>query len=136
MTTARAMLGVGLAALGAAACVPGGPIYVGPPVATIEGHVYTYELQTPAAGAEVCVFGTDTLCLEADRSGSYRAQLRDRQIPADGTVRVRFRLAGLAPAVARLDSVLPGERRQLDCAISNRLTLSTEPADCLPAPSS
>jgi hypothetical protein len=116
------------------ACVPGGPIYVGPPIVNLQGVVYSIEDRTPLPGAEVCVFGADTVCIAADQRGRYAAYVRDRQLLEGGHVRVRFRLTGLRPAFADLDSLAPGDQITLDCAISTRMTLGTDPVPCLPAP--
>ncbi len=123
---------VAAAGLGCA-CVPGGPIYVGPPLATIEGRVFFYESQTPVVHPEVCLFAADTLCVQGDRHGRFKAQLTDRQVDA-GTIVVRFRAGGLQPASANLERVAVGERFVVNCAISDRIALSTSPVPCLPTP--
>jgi hypothetical protein len=117
-----------------AACVPGGPIYFGAPIVNLQGAVYSIEDRAPLAGAEVCVFGADTVCIAADQDGRYAGYVRDRQLLEGGHVRVRFRIAGLRPAFADLDSLVPGDQVTLDCAISTRMTLGTDPVPCLPAP--
>ncbi len=119
---------------GAVACVPGSPIYVGPPLVTLEGHVYVFEWRAPIPYAEVCVFGADTLCVEADRNGQYRAEMRRSMLLEGGAVTVRFRIQRLAPAYTTLHGLEPGEKTTVNCAISNRLTLSNAPMECLPAP--
>jgi hypothetical protein len=120
--------------LAAPACVPGGPVYIGPPVVTIEGYVYQYESQTPAVAAEVCAFGTDTLCIATDGDGHYRTAFRETFLLADSSVSVRYRIEGLRPAIVVLTQLMPGETTVSDCAISNRVALTREPAVCLPVP--
>ena len=125
---------LGVAATGLTmACVPGGPIYVGPPLATFEGRVFLYESQTPVVYPEVCLFGGDTLCIQGDRNGRFKAQLTDRQVGA-GTIVLRFRTEGLQPAVADVTNVQIGERFVVNCAISDRVSLSSTPVRCFPIP--
>jgi hypothetical protein len=120
------------AAAAAAACVPGGPIYVGPPPVTLQGLVFSLEDQRPLANAEVCVFGTDTLCLASDLNGEYKAQMRDIMLLEGQALTVRFRPQGYPPAFAKLTDIEPGEVTRVDCGVSSRLTLSAEPATCFP----
>jgi hypothetical protein len=120
-----------LPTLVAAACVPGGPIYVGPPAVKLEGQVYVVEEQRPLPNAEVCAFGADTVCVATDTQGHFRVEFRSTILLQGGALTLRFRTSGLPPAVAELHNVTPGEMTRVDCGISNRLTLSTEPATCL-----
>ncbi len=120
------------AAAAAVACVPGGPIYVGPPVVTLQGLVFSFEDQRPLPGAEVCVFGTDTLCVASDENGEFKAQLREIMLLEGQALTLRFRPQGRPPAFAALTDVETGEVTRVDCGVSSRLTLSAEPAACLP----
>jgi hypothetical protein len=116
-----------------AACVPSGPIYLGPPAVILEGSVVALETRAPLANAEVCVFGADTLCVAADAKGEYRAAFYEEVLLEGGAVTVRFRPAGFPTAIAQLDSLLPGRAAiRVDCAISQRVTVSREPTACLP----
>jgi len=120
------------AAAAALACVPGGPIYLGPPLVTLQGLVFSFEDKRPLPDAEVCVFGTDTLCLASDQFGEYKAQVRDMMLLEGQALTVRFRPQGYPPAFAELSNLEPGEVTRVDCGISSRLTLSAEPATCFP----
>jgi len=95
--------------------------------------VFFYESQTPVIYPEVCLFGTDTLCIRGDRDGRFRAQLTERQVET-GTIVVRFRAEGLQPATADVANVTTGERFVVNCAISDRVSLSSGPVPCLPIP--
>jgi hypothetical protein len=125
-------IGVALTAL-LAACVPSSPIYLGPPAVILEGTVVALETRAPLASTEVCVFGSDTLCVAADAQGNYRAAFFEQVLLEGGAVTVRFRPSGFPTAIARLDSLVPGRAAiRVDCAISERVTLSREPTACLP----
>ena len=126
-------LTVAAAGLVICACVPGGPIYLGPPVVTLRGTVYSTESGAPIPRAEVCVFGADTTCIAGERDGTYRAQIKESQL-LHGAVQVRFRVSGLRPAIASLDSLTPGDKVTLHCSISTRMSLGTDPIPCGPAP--
>ena len=116
-----------------AACVPGGPIYVGPPVVTLEGEVLAFESRTPLPRTEVCVFGADTLCVAADDEGFYRAAFDERMLLDSGSVTVRFRPSGYPVAVVHLDSLAASRTAtKVNCAISQQVTLNREPTACLP----
>lgn len=116
-----------------AACVPGGPIYVGPPVVTLEGEVLAFESRTPLPRTEVCVFGADTLCVAADDEGFYRAAFDERMLLDSGSVTVRFRPSGYPVAVVHLDSLAASRTAtRVNCAISQQVTLNREPTACLP----
>ena len=130
----RTFLTAGAAAVGIfAACVPSGPIYLGPPVVILEGDVLALETRAPLADAEVCVFGADTLCVATDAKGKYRAAFFEEVLLEGGALTVRFRPRGYPTAIAQLDSLLPGrDATRVDCAISQRVTVSREPATCLP----
>lgn len=116
-----------------AACVPSSPIYLGPPAVILEGTVVALETRAPLADTEVCVFGADTLCVAANAKGEYRAAFFEEVLLEGGAVTVRFRPAGYPLAVAQLDSLLPGrDAIRVDCAISQRVTVSREATACLP----
>jgi hypothetical protein len=114
------------------ACVPGSPVYFGPPVVTLEGDVAVFETGQALPGTEVCVFGADTLCLPADAKGHYWAQFREQTLLEDGAVTVRFRPPGLPAAIAELRDLVAGQKTTLDCAISDRVTLAGGPLACRP----
>ena len=123
-----------LLALGTAitACVPGSPVYFGPPIVILVGEVQLFEERQPIPNAEVCVFGTDTLCVASDQNGSYRAEMREAFLLEGKSLTVRFRAPGLPSALAELHDVETGDPTRLDCAISSRFTLSNRPVACLP----
>ena len=114
------------------ACVPGSPVYFGPPVVTLEGDVAVFETGQALPGTEVCVFGADTLCLPSDAKGHYWAQFREQTLRDDGSVTVRFRAPGLPAAVAELRDLVPGQKTTVDCAITDRVTLAGGPLACRP----
>lgn len=116
----------------AAACSPTGPVYLGPPRVVLSGSVQVFEAQQPIPNAEVCVFGTDTLCVATDQHGDYSAGMAQGMLLEGDALTVRFRVRGLPTAVAELEGVVPGEPLQVDCAISNRFALSNRPVTCLP----
>ena len=131
----RLPLATALAALAIAACVPGGPVYIGvSDTVTFEGEIYVFEERTPAPQAEACLFGADTLCVRADSRGHYWMSTYGSMVLEDSTVTLRFRIAGLQPAYSILTSLTGDEKRVVNCAISNRVTLSNEPRACLPIP--
>jgi hypothetical protein len=101
---------------------------------TVEGYAYIFEERRPIPYAEVCVFGADTLCVEGDRNGHYKAEMRRAVLLEGGALTVRFRAPGLTPAYVRLEGVEPGETTTVHCSVSNRVTLSTAPRECLPPP--
>lgn len=118
-----------LAAAGwTAGCYRGGLMGTRVPAAILEGWVFSFEDAAPLAHAEVCVFGTDTSCVRADARGHYRTR-----VPAE-SVSVRFRTAGLPPATSPRIDLTSGERRRLDCAISDRVPVGPEPSACLSLP--
>lgn len=114
------------------ACVPGNPVYFGPPVVTLEGDVAVFETGQPLPETEVCVFGADTVCLKADSKGHYWTQIREQTLLEHGAVTVRFRAPGLPLAVAELRDLTPGQKSTADCAISDRVTLAGGPLPCRP----
>lgn len=122
----------GIASAVLTACVPGSPIYFGPPLVTLSGTVMVFETRAPAARAEVCVFGTDTLCVASQQDGTYQTEMRSDMLLEGNALTVRFRITGLPTALAELNDVQVGEVTRVDCGISNRMTLSTEPVACLP----
>jgi hypothetical protein len=131
MRTSLALAFAGSALL--AACVPGGPIYVGPDVVTLEGQVLAFESRAPLPRTEVCVFGTDTLCVAANKEGVYRAAFFEQMLLEGGSVSVRFRPSGYPTAIVHLDSLAAGKNAvRVDCAISQRVTLSRDETACLP----
>jgi len=121
-----------LITLAVAACVPGSPIYLGPPAVSLEGDVVSFEDRQPLPRAEVCVFGTDTLCVAADENGHFKAATKVEMLLEGGVLTVRFRAPGRQVAVARIDSVQVGVVTRVDCAVSNRFSVSSGPAACLP----
>lgn len=132
MWKACAILLVGAAA--ASACVPGGPIYVGPPVVTLSGNVMSFEGMTPLPQAEVCAFGTDTLCVATDDGGHYRMAFDPVMLLEGGVLDVRFRTAGYPTAMLHLSRLTTGKWDETDCAISSRVTLTRQPVECRPIP--
>jgi hypothetical protein len=98
----------------------------------LNGNVQVFEEQRVLPNAEVCVFGTDTLCVATDQSGDYTAGMTAGMLLEGSALTVRFRAQGLPTAIAALEGVVPGEPLQVDCAISNRFTLSNRPVTCLP----
>ena len=121
-----------LLAIAAAACSPTGPLYIGPPRVVLEGTVEVFEERRAIPNAEVCVFGTDTLCVATDQNGTYQAGMSQGMLLEGASLTVRFRAQGLPTALAELEGVETGEVTQVDCAISNRFTLSNRPVTCLP----
>ncbi len=117
-----------LASLAAAgACVPGSPIYIGPPLSTLRGHVYDAERAAPLASAEVCIFGEDTTCLRSAEDGAYRFQVFAQMVS------VRFRRTGYSTAMVDSIRLITDSVVVVDCALTNRFVLSTRPITCLPA---
>jgi len=114
------------------ACVPGSPVYFGPPLVILVGDVQLFEERQPVPMAEVCVFGTDTLCVASDQHGAYRAEMREEMLLEGRSLTVRFRVQGLPSALAELRDLETGDPTRVDCAISTRLTLSDRPVACLP----
>ena len=124
-----------LAALACAACVPGSPVYIGTAdTVTFEGEVYVFEERVPVPHAEVCLFGTDTLCVRADSKGHYWMSTYGSMVMDDSTVVLRFRIDGVQPAYSTQVGMTDDETRVVSCAISNRVTLSSQPRACLPIP--
>lgn len=130
MVRTRAVFGLGFAAA-LLACVPGGPIYIGPPVLTLRGHVFTFETREPIANAEVCAFSADTLCLATDRNGNYRVQLLERQLLEGGRCTLRFRAPGFRTHVSELSDLVVDSSLTVDCGITNRVSPAGGPATCL-----
>jgi len=128
----RRLLSISAMLLALAACTPGGPIYFGPPRIVLEGEIQVFEEQRPIPNAEVCVFGTDTLCVASDQQGIYRAGMSEGMLLEGASLTVRFRAQGLPTALAELEGLVAGDITRVDCAISNRLTLSERPVTCLP----
>jgi len=100
----------------------------GPPTGIVEGTVFAAEAGTPIPHAEVCAFGTDTICVRADAEGAYRVRL------AEQTVVLRFRSGQLPPAASDSLHVAPSGRFRVDCGISGRLVISDRPLPCQPPP--
>jgi len=124
-----------LAGLAFAACVPGSPVYIGrADTVTFEGDIYVFEEKVPAPQAEACLFGTDTLCVRANNDGHYWMSTYGSVVMDDSTVVLRFRIEGGQPAYSTLVGLTRKEAREVNCAISNRVTLSNEPRACLPIP--
>ena len=131
----RFPLASALAALAFAACVPGGPVYIGvSDTVTFEGVVYVFEERVPIPQAEVCLFGTDTLCVRADDKGHYWMSTYGSMVMDDSTVVLRFRIDGVQPAYSTQVGMTDDEKRMVNCAISNRMTLSNQRRTCLPIP--
>ena len=121
--------------LASAACVPGSPVYIGrADTVTFEGEVYVFEERVPIPQAEVCLFGTDTLCVRADSKGHYWMSTYGSMVMDDSTVVLRFRIDGVQPAYSTQVGMADDEKRMVNCAISNRVTLSNQPRTCLPIP--
>lgn len=118
----------------ASACVPGGPIYVGPPVVTLSGTVVSFEDRSPLPQTEVCVFGTDTLCVASDDDGHYRAAFEPTMLREGGVLDVRFRKTGYPTALLHLTDITTGRWDETHCAISSRVTLTRQPVECRPLP--
>ncbi len=91
-----------------------------------------FEDRTPVPQTEVCVFGSDTLCIAADNNGNYRAAFEPTMLLEGGVVDVRFRKAGYATALLHLTGLTTGTYTDKHCAISSRVTLTRDPVDCLP----
>jgi hypothetical protein len=100
----------------------------GPPTGVVEGTVFSAEAGAPIPHAEVCAFGTDTVCVRADARGVYRVRLRPQ------TVLLRFRSGELPPAAADSVTITESSRFRVDCSIAGRLVISDRPVPCLPAP--
>ncbi len=131
----RLPLASAMAALAFAACVPGSPVYIGrADTVTFEGKIYVFEERIPAPQAEACLFGTDTLCVRADDDGHYWMSTYGSMVMDDSTVVLRFRIGGVPPAYTTLVGLTDDEKRVVNCAISNRVTLSNQPRACLPIP--
>ena len=131
----RIPLKTALALLAFAACVPGGPLYIGrADTVTFEGDVYVFEEKVLVPHAEACLFGTDTVCVRADTKGHYWMSTYASIIMDDSTVVLRFRIEGAQPAYSTQTGMTGKETRVVNCAISNRVTLSSQPRDCLPIP--
>ena len=116
----------GLALL--AAATSGGCAFLGfgPPTGIIEGWVQQAPSFTPAAYAEVCVYGADTSCARADRDGHYRIRLTAQ------TVWVRFRFGSQHPHRTEAFPIVIGGRIEVSCALADRLVVSPDPVPCLP----
>jgi hypothetical protein len=124
-----------MAALAFAACVPGSPVYIGrADTVTFEGKVHVFEQRVPVPQAEVCLFGTDTLCVRADNNGHYWMSTYGSMVMDDSTVVLRFRMDGMQPAYSTQIGMRGDEKRVVNCAISNRVTLSNQPRACLTIP--
>ena len=119
-----------LGAVIVSACVPGGPIYVGPPIVTLSGNVVSFEDGSPLPQTEVCVFGSDTLCVAADDDGHYRAAFEPIMLLDGGVLDVRFRKAGYPTAMLHLTGLTTGKWDGTHCAISSRVTLTRQPVEC------
>jgi hypothetical protein len=120
------------AAAATEACTPSSRVYVGPPRVLLRGIVQVFEQQQALPNAEVCVFGTDTLCVRTDQSGTYQAGMAQEMLLEGNSLVVRFRAQGLPTAVAEIEDIVVGETTELNCGISNRFTASTQPRACLP----
>lgn len=99
----------------------------GPPTGIVEGWVQQAPSFAPAARAEVCVYGADTVCVRADQNGHYRVRLTEQ------TVWLRFRLGNQHPHRTEPFPVIVGGRVEVSCAIADRLVVSPDPVPCLPA---
>ncbi len=131
----RLPLASAMAALAFAACVPGSPVYIGrADTVTFEGKIYIFEDRTPAPQAEACLFGTDTLCVRANDDGHYWMSTYGSVVMDDSTVVLRFRMDGMQPAYSTQIGMRGDEKRVVNCAISNRVTLSNQPRACLTIP--
>lgn len=107
------------------ACVPGGPIYFGPPVGTIRGAVFSLEDNQAVPNSEICVLGSDTTCVRANGEGKYDVKWATKE-----KVDVRFRIPGVRPALVEDVEVVLGEVVVVDCVLSTRVSLSTAPGAC------
>ncbi len=114
-----------------AACAPGSPVYFGPPIVTLGGRVADLETAQPLAYVEVCVFTSDTLCIQADKGGSYRVAFLVSNLLEGGRADVRFRGAGYPTAHLELADLVEGTYPDTHCLISRRVTLSRAPVTCL-----
>jgi hypothetical protein len=123
-----------LGAVTVSACVPGGPIYVGPPVVTLSGAVVSFENGSPLPQTEVCVFGSDTLCVAADNGGHFRQAFEPGMLLDGGVLDVRFRKSGYPTAMLHLTELTTGKWDETHCAISSRVTLTRQPVECRPLP--
>lgn len=112
-----------LAALATSGCALLG---FGPPTGVVEGWVQQSPSFTPAAYAEVCVYGMDTLCIRANREGHYRIKLTEQ------TVWLRFRFGGQHPHRSEPFPIVLGGRLEVSCAIADRLVVTPDPIPCLP----
>ena len=112
----------------AAACVPGSPIYFGPPLSTLEGRVFDAETATPIARAEICIFGADTSCLRATEDGAYQFKVFEQ------IVSVRFRSSGFSTAMVDTVRLVTDSLVVVDCALTSRVVVSNRPVRCLPIP--
>jgi hypothetical protein len=131
----RLALASTLATLVIVACVPGSPVYIGrADTVTFEGEIYMFEERVPAPQAEACLFGTDTLCVRANDDGHYWMSTYASVKLADSSVVLRFRIAGGQPAYSTQTGVADDEKRVVNCALSNRVTMSNQPRACLPIP--
>jgi hypothetical protein len=131
----RLLVVLAAAIVAASACVPGSPVYVGPyAVVTFEGNIYVFETREPAGLAEVCAFGADTTCIRADEKGHYWMQIRAEILGDSGEVTLRFLAQGMHPAAVHLSDLEVDSKTFVDCSISNRASLSSEPRACLPPP--
>lgn len=117
----RTILTISAAAL---ACVPGSRIYLGTGFATIRGTLFALEDMMPIPGAEVCVFGSVTTCVRTNLAGTYEA------FTTDSIIDISFRLPGARPAVINGVEIHANETYEIDCVMSTRLTLSTDPGSC------
>lgn len=98
----------------------------GPPTGVVEGRVQQAPSYAPAAYAEVCVFGSDTTCIRTGRNGHYKIKLTEQ------TVWLRFRFGNQHPHRSGTVHVVPGTHTEVDCALADRMVLSTDPLPCLP----
>ena len=72
------------------------------------------------------------MCVSTDQSGAYHAGMASGVLLEGNSLTVRFRAQGLPTALAELEDIVLGEPQTVDCAISNRFTVSTRPVACLP----
>jgi hypothetical protein len=129
-TMKRLFLTLGLAVI-VAACTPGSPVYFGPPIVTLGGTVADLETTQPLAYAEVCVFTSDTLCVKADKGGTYRVAFHVSNLLEGGRADVRFRSSGYPTALLELSELVEGTYSDTHCVISRRLTLGSQPVTCI-----
>ncbi|MGD2135077.1 MAG: carboxypeptidase-like regulatory domain-containing protein [Gemmatimonadales bacterium] len=132
----RVALGFGLGTAVLVACVPGSPIYLGPPIVTLEGHVFAFETLAPIPDAEICVFSADTTCIASDQDGHYRVHLPEPQLLEGGRCMLRFRAPGRRTHISELADLQAGTTLTVDCGISNRVAMAGGPATCLTPSSS